>query len=110
MLLSSNELDMLILQHGKDGTSANSKYIWVKYAQDKTGTGLTDDPTNAVYIGIAYNKTEEHESENPNDYTWTKIKGNDGEAAYTVILQNENITFSVSHENNICLLYTSRCV
>lgn len=103
MLLSSNELDMLILQHGKDGTSANSKYIWVKYAQDKTGTGLTDDPTNAVYIGIAYNKTEEHESENPNDYTWTKIKGNDGEAAYTVILQNENITFSVSHENNIAL-------
>lgn len=103
MLLSSNELDMLILQHGKDGTSANSKYIWVKYVQDKTGTGLTDDPTNAVYIGIAYNKTEEHESENPNDYTWTKIKGNDGEAAYTVILQNENITFSVSHENNIAL-------
>ena len=103
MLLSSNELDMLILQHGKDGTSANSKYIWVKYAKDKTGTGLTDDPTNAVYIGIAYNKTEEHESENPNDYTWTKIKGNDGEAAYTVILQNENITFSVSHENNIAL-------
>lgn len=103
MLLSSNELDMLILQHGKDGTSADSKYIWVKYAQDKTGTGLTDDPTNAIYIGIAYNKTEEHESENPNDYTWTKIKGNDGEAAYTVILQNENITFSVSHENNIAL-------
>lgn len=103
MLLSSNELDMLILQHGKDGTSANSKYMWVKYAQDKTGTGLTDDPTNAIYIGIAYNKTEEHESEDPNDYTWTKIKGNDGEAAYTVILQNENITFSVSHENNIAL-------
>lgn len=103
MLLSSNELDMLILQHGKDGISANSKYMWVKYAQDKTGTGLTDDPTNAIYIGIAYNKTEEHESENPNDYTWTKIKGNDGEAAYTVILQNENITFSVSHENNIAL-------
>ena len=103
MLLSSNELDMLILQHGKDGTSANSKYMWVKYAQDKTGTGLTDDPTNAIYIGIAYNKTEKHESEDPNDYTWTKIKGNDGEAAYTVILQNENITFSVSHENNIAL-------
>lgn len=104
MLLSSNELDMLILQHGKDGTSANSKYMWVKYAQDKTGTGLTDDPTNAVYIGIAYNKTEKHESDNPNDYTWTRIKGNDGESAYTVILQNENITFSVSNQNNIALM------
>lgn len=103
MLLSSNELDMLILQHGKDGTSADSKYIWVKYAQDENGTGLTDDPTNAVYIGIAYNKTEKHESDSPNDYTWTRIKGNDGESAYTVILQNENITFSVSHENNIAL-------
>lgn len=104
MLLSSNELDMLILQHGKDGTSADSKYIWVKYAQDENGTGLTDDPTNAVYIGIAYNKTEKHESDNPNDYTWTRIKGNDGESAYTVILQNENITFSVSNQNNIALM------
>lgn len=104
MLLSSNELDMLILQHGKDGTSADSKYIWVKYAQDKNGTDLTDDPTNAVYIGIAYNKTEKHESDNPNDYTWTRIKGNDGESAYTVILQNENITFSVSNQNNIALM------
>lgn len=104
MLLSSNELDMLILQHGKDGTSADSKYIWVKYAQDKNGTGLTDDPTNAVYIGIAYNKTEKYESDNPNDYTWTRIKGNDGESAYTVILQNENITFSVSNQNNIALM------
>ena len=104
MLLSSNELDMLILQHGKDGTSADSKYIWVKYAQDKNGTGLTDDPTNAAYIGIAYNKTEKHESDNPNDYTWTRIKGNDGESAYTVILQNENITFSVSNQNNIALM------
>lgn len=104
MLLSSNELDMLILQHGKDGTSADSKYIWVKYAQDENGTGLTDNPTNAVYIGIAYNKDEKQESENPNDYTWTRIKGNDGESAYTVILQNENITFSVSHINNIALM------
>ena len=104
MLLSSNELDMLILQHGKDGTSADSKYIWVKYAQDENGTDLTDNPTNAVYIGIAYNKTEKHESDNPNDYTWTRIKGNDGESAYTVILQNENITFSVSNQNNIALM------
>ena len=104
MLLSSNELDMLILQHGKDGTSADSKYIWVKYAQDENGTGLTDNPTNAVYIGIAFNKDEKQESENPNDYTWTRIKGNDGEAAYTIILQNENITFSVSHTNNISLM------
>lgn len=104
MLLSSNELDMLILQHGKDGTSADSKYIWVKYAQDENGTDLTDNPTNAVYIGIAYNKTEKHESDNPNDYSWTRIKGNDGESAYTVILQNENITFSVSNQNNIALM------
>lgn len=104
MILKSNELDMLILQHGKDGTSADSKYVWVKYAQDEKGTGLTDDPTNALYMGIAYNKTEKRESENPKDYIWIKIKGNDGEAAYTIILQNENITFSVSHTNNIALM------
>ena len=46
------------------------------------------------------------ESNTPSDYSWTKIKGDDGESgadAYTIILGNENISFAVEYESNIAL-------
>lgn len=97
LVFSSNELDLLILQHGKDGISADSKYIWIKYSQNPDGSDLTDDPKDAIYIGIAYNKDSVHESENPSDYSWTKIQGKHGTDAYTVILSNENVSFAVDY-------------
>lgn len=100
MVFSSNELDILILQNGKDGVSADSKYIWVKYSQYPDGSELTDDPTNAIYIGIAYNKDSIIESENPSDYSWTKIQGENGLDAYTVILSNENVSFAVDYDTH----------
>ena len=103
MVFSSNELDMLVLQNGEDGISADSKYIWVKYSQNANGVPLTDDPTGAVYIGIAYNKDSIEESNNPDDYSWSKILGDKGEDAYTIILSNENISFSVSYEDNLAI-------
>lgn len=103
MVFSSNELDMLVLQNGEDGMPADSKYIWVKYSQNANGVPLTDDPTGAVYIGIAYNKDSIEESNNPDDYFWSKILGDKGEDAYTIILSNENISFSVSYEDNLAI-------
>lgn len=103
MVFSSNELDMLVLQNGEDGIPADSKYIWVKYSQNANGVPLTDDPTGAVYIGIAYNKDLIEESNNPDDYSWSKILGDKGEDAYTIILSNENISFSVSYEDNLAI-------
>lgn len=103
LVFSSNELDFLILQNGKDGVSADSKYTWVKYSQNPDGSNLTDDSTGAVYIGIAYNKESIEESNNPSDYSWSKILGDKGDNAYTVILSNENISFLVSHEDNLAI-------
>ena len=106
LVFSSNELDFLILQNGKDGVSADSKYTWVKYSQNSDGSNLTDDPTDAIYIGFAYNMESPEESENPDDYLWTKIKGDAGENgsdAYTIILGNENISFSVGYDSNAAL-------
>ena len=91
------------MQNGKDGIPADSKYIWVKYSQNANGIPLTDNPTNAVYIGIAYNKDSIEESNNPSDYSWSKILGDKGDDAYTIILSNENISFSVSYENNLAI-------
>lgn len=88
------------MQNGEDGTSADSKYTWVKYSQNPDGNPLTDSPENAIYIGIAYNMDSPTESNNPLDYSWTKIKGDNGSDAYTIILGNENVTFSVEYGSN----------
>ena len=103
MVFSSNELDLLILQHGKDGIPKDSKYIWVKYSMYPDGKELTDNPTGALYIGFSYNQESSVESENPADYTWIKIKGENGADAYTIVLSNENVSFAVEYETNKAL-------
>jgi hypothetical protein len=62
-----------------------SLYTWIKYADDSIGTGLSDTPTNKLFIGIAVNKTSATESTVATDYTWSQIKGNDGSPTYTWI-------------------------
>lgn len=105
MVFNSNTLDFLWLQDGEQGVpgdDGSSLYTWVKYSQTSDGYNMTDNPTNAVYIGIAYNKTSSTESSDPLDYNWSKIKGDDGddgEDAYTIILTNENISFSTDKTN-----------
>jgi len=62
-----------------------SLYTWIKYADDSIGTGLSDTPTNKLFIGIAVNKVSATESTVATDYTWSQIKGNDGSPTYTWI-------------------------
>lgn len=57
------------------GADGKTYYIWVKYASDALGTGLSDDPTGLTYIGIAYRKESPIESTNPLDYEWALILG-----------------------------------
>lgn len=100
MVFESNTLDFLWLQDGNQGSvSGEGLYTWVKYSHNANGSNLSDDPTGMEYIGFAYNKTERIESEDPSDYEWCKIKGDDGEPGtdgYTIILDNENISFTTS--------------
>ena len=63
---------------GVDGTDGKTYYTWIKYATDSSGSNISDSPTGMSYIGIAYNKGSQTESSTPTDYTWTKIKGDDG--------------------------------
>ena len=57
------------------GADGKTYYIWVKYASDANGTGLSDDPTGLDYIGLAYRKESPIESTNPLDYEWALILG-----------------------------------
>ena len=60
------------------GVDGNSYYTWIRYADDKDGNGISDNPTDKLYIGFAYNKSSNIESNNPSDYMWSLIKGTDG--------------------------------
>ena len=64
---------------GEKGADGVTYYTWIRYADDAQGTGISNDPTGKEYIGFAYNKTTAVESDKPTDYTWSLIKGTDGQ-------------------------------
>ena len=103
MVLESNTLDVLFVKDGQQGEDGKILYTWIKYAKDANGTGITDDPNGAIYIGISYNNESSTESNDPTQYAWTKIQGADGkkgEDAYTIFLENENISFATDKNRN----------
>lgn len=113
MVLESNTLDVLFVKDGQQGEDGKILYTWIKYAKDASGTGITDDPNGAIYIGISYNNESSIESNDPTHYAWTKIQGADGkkgEDAYTIVLENENISFATDENRNPLSeqAYTSR--
>lgn len=63
---------------GDPGADGITLYTWIRYAEDANGTGISNSPDGKSYIGLAYNKTTASESNNPGDYTWSKITGKDG--------------------------------
>ena len=81
---------------GKDG---KTYYTWIRYADDAQGNGISNDPTRKAYIGLAYNKETAVESDDPSDYKWSDIKGEqgvpgavgaDGKTYYTWIAYSDN--------------------
>jgi len=81
---------------GKDG---KTYYTWIRYADDDQGNGISNDPTGKAYIGLAYNKETAVESDDPSDYKWSDIKGEqgvpgavgaDGKTYYTWIAYSDN--------------------
>jgi len=55
------------------GADGKTYYIWVKYASDEIGTGMSDDPTGLSYIGLAYRNESPIESDVAADYEWALI-------------------------------------
>ena len=60
---------------GKDG---KVYYTWIKYADDAQGNGISNDPAGKSFIGLAYNKEAETESNTASDYSWSRFRGFDG--------------------------------
>ena len=64
---------------GQTGADGKVYYTWIRYADNAQGGGISNDPTGKKYIGFAYNKESQTESNNPSDYTWSLIKGDKGD-------------------------------
>lgn len=86
----------------KSGKNGKQLYTWRKYASMPDGSDMSDSPdyvklldsaeslildstgdkiytvTEAIYVGIADNKTTETPSDNPKDYIWSRFRGEDG--------------------------------
>ena len=82
------------------------KYNWIAYANDNLGkdigmSSLNDDGTTKSYIGFAYNKNTELPSLNYADYTWVKLKGNDGHTDYVLDISNDNIVIPTDSNGKI---------
>ena len=78
---------------GKDGTSGTTYYTWIKYADNASGSGMSNDPTGKKYIGFAYNKTTATESNIASDYTWSLIKGDKGDTGAQGPKGNDGTTY-----------------
>ena len=99
---------------GPPGENGQPTYTWLKYADDYQGTNMTDDPTGKYYIGLATNKLSATESNDPKDYKWQLVKGEDGQDAhiyqayswspdgtdrFTTTYPNENILLGTKFED-----------
>jgi hypothetical protein len=72
------------------------QYIGIKYADDNSGTNLSDSPTNKAFYGIK-NSTSSTESVLPSDYTWYEVLGTFGTSRflYFKVTGGRQIKFSV---------------
>mgnify|MGYP003663382362 CR=1 FL=1 len=91
--LAGQDFDIDNIAIGHYGTAEKAiTYTWIKYADDASGNGLSNDPTGKEYIGLAYNKDTPVESDTASDYTFALIKGTDGvdgETGYTWIAYSD---------------------
>lgn len=64
---------------GPVGPQGSPTYTWIKYANDASGSGMSDDSTGKTHIGIAVNKSTATEGTVAADYTWALIQGPKGD-------------------------------
>lgn len=62
---------------GPKGADGKTQYIHIAYADTISGSGFSQTDSNKAYIGI-YQDFNAYDSQNPQDYRWSKWKGSDG--------------------------------
>ncbi|CDG57971.1 phage tail spike protein [Streptococcus thermophilus] len=62
---------------GPKGADGRSQYTHIAYADTISGSGFSQTDTNKAFIGM-YQDFNTTDSQNPQDYRWSKWKGSDG--------------------------------
>ena len=67
--------------------NGSSSYVWIRYADDDKGTGISQSPKDKTYVSILAKVNQPVPSDDPNDYAghWVRIAGAnglDGQDAY----------------------------
>ncbi|MCS9993945.1 phage tail spike protein [Streptococcus thermophilus] len=62
---------------GPKGSDGKTQYTHIAYADTISGSGFSQTDTNKAYIGM-YQDFNAEDSQNPQDYRWSKWKGSDG--------------------------------
>ena len=62
---------------GVKGADGKTQYTHIAYADTVSGSGFSQTDTNKAFIGM-YQDFNATDSRNPQDYRWSKWKGNDG--------------------------------
>ena len=109
-MIYEQEINIVRISDGEPGISAGSLFTWIVYADDDQGTNLSNDYNNQKYMGVAYNKTDQVESTNPSDYTFSLIKGNDGLDAYTIVLSKDSQSIGTTSDLKPLSATTYNCV
>lgn len=59
---------------------SKSRYVWVAYADDASGAGISTEPDGKAYMGTAYGqKSETVDISDPSVFKWVKTKGEKGD-------------------------------
>lgn len=62
---------------GPKGADGKTQYTHIAYADTVSGSGFSQTDVNKAYIGM-YQDFNAYDSNNPQDYRWSKWKGSDG--------------------------------
>ena len=76
-----------------DGNPGVSAYLHLAYGTSDAGANFNQSPTGATYIG-SYTDDVITDSVDAADYTWAKIRGEDGTSSSLIIAYAENINGS----------------
>lgn len=60
--------------------NGSSSYVWIRYADDDQGTGISQSPKDKTYVAILAKVNQPVPSDDPKDYAghWVRIAGKDG--------------------------------
>lgn len=82
-------------------SSGLTLYTWIAYADDEYGTGISLDPAEKPYVGMAANRlTETPDLTDPTVYTWQQTSGTAGKAGEDATLLKIDSSKGVLFKSN----------